>query len=142
MRDGGVTRRRGYLLVATLVGALAIYILRLAASAPTLVCQGGANTLVEREARLRMARVAHQLDIYRQGHGELPQDLDQARLGEVTDPWGRPLRYTRVGDDDYLLFSVGQDGEADTKDDVRRDPSLDADLDREVLAEANQRRSQ
>lgn len=137
-----MTRRRGYLLVATLVGALAIYVLWLAASAPTLVSQGGANTLVEREARLRMARVAHQLDIYRQGHGELPQDLDQAGLGEVTDPWGKPFRYKRVGEDEYLLFSVGQDGEADTKDDVRRDPSLDADLDTEVLAEADQRTTQ
>jgi hypothetical protein len=135
------TRRRGYLLVATLAGALAIYVVWLVASAPTLVSQGGADTLVEREARLRMARVAHELEIYRRSHGELPQDLDQAGLGEVADPWGKPLRYKRVGEEDYLLFSVGQDGEADTKDDVRRNASLDADVDTEVLAEADQRRT-
>ena len=134
------TRRRGYLLVATLAGALAICVVWLVASAPRLVSQGGANTLVEREARLRMARVAHELDVYRRSHGELPQELDQAGLGEVTDPWGKPLRYKRVGEEDYLLFSVGQDGEADTKDDVRRDASLDADLDTEVVAEADQRK--
>jgi hypothetical protein len=135
-----MTRRRVHLFVATLIGAVAIYVSWLIASSPTLVSQEGANMLVAREARLRMAHVAHQLDLYLRDHAVLPEDLDEAGLGEVTDPWGRSLRYQRLAEDEYLLFSVGPDGQANTKDDLRRDPSLDADLDAQVLAEAGQHR--
>ena len=118
------TKGRVYLLVFTILGALAIYVAWLLVSAPTLVSQGGANSLVEQEVRLRMARVAHQLDAYRHDHGELPQDLDQAALGKITDPWGGPFHYKRSTDDEFVLFSAGPDGKANTKDDIRRDRSL------------------
>ena len=135
------TKGRVYLLVFTLLGALAICVTWLLVSAPTLVSQGGANSLVEQEVRLRMARVAHQLNAYRHEHGEFPQDLDQAAVGEITDPWGRPFHYKPSADDDFVLFSVGPDGEANTSDDIRRDRSLDADFDAQVLAEADQQKA-
>lgn len=138
-----MTRRRTYLLVAALMSALAICALWLVASAPRLISQGGANALVEREVRLRMARVAQQLDVYLRVHGELPQNLEQAGIGEIADPWGRSLRYKRLGGDDYLVFSVGPDGEPDTRDDVRREgTSLDYEVDSQLLGEAYERGTQ
>jgi len=63
-------------------------------------------------ARIRMARLALALSLYRKDKGEYPDSLDvlvSEYLPEVqTDPFdGRPIRYIRKGEG-YVLYSVGE----------------------------------
>ena len=69
------------------------------------------------QAELRMLLCALALRCYRLDHGELPPalaDLVPEYLAEVpVDPFsGRPLVYRRQ-DGEYLLYSVGPDGQDD-----------------------------
>lgn len=83
-------------------------------------------------AREHTQQIANAVQLYWYVHGEYPSHdeglsaLSQPKNGKAIlplaprDPWGREFRYRRPGidDDEFDVFSLGPDGEANTSDDT------------------------
>lgn len=105
------------LLSAHLVTAMMLYKGRCQASAKA----PHAQDIVLTEKLIASTR--SELARYQAYHGRLPGSLEVLiEEGFVVyapaDAWGKPLQYFLTGEDTYLLFSVGPDGQALSPDDI------------------------
>ena len=82
------------------------------------------------EAMEEMRRIETAITVYMAENGELPDSLNDVRLGNLKDPWGNPYEYLRIKggnkglgelrknrslvpvNSDYDLYSKGKDGKS------------------------------
>jgi hypothetical protein len=92
---------------------------------------GAARAAETQDTRQKLEQVGAALDRYALDHSRYPDaaSLEEAQSALVpsytpslprTDGWGRPLRL-RSGEQNFVVSSDGQDGAADTGDDLRRE---------------------
>lgn len=137
MQEHRRCRRKGLTLVELVV--VMVILVLLASIATTIVIrriEDGRRT----KAIMDIKAMEQALDLYKADTGNYPtteQGLDALiippstppvpakwngpylRQRQVpTDPWGYPYEYASDGED-YVLFSVGKDGQPETEDDVR-----------------------
>ena len=80
------------------------------------------------EIRSRFQSVGQAIELYRTNRGDLPATLNDllpegaVTEGMLVDPWEQPLRYEII-DGKYRLWSVGEDGENGTDDDIEYEDS-------------------
>ena len=90
------------------------------------------NRALITEAMEEMRRIETAITVYMAENGELPDSLNDVRLGNLKDPWGNPYEYLRIKggnkglgelrknrslvpvNSDYDLYSKGKDGKSQT----------------------------
>jgi general secretion pathway protein G len=136
-RRAALRRRRGFTLIEVLL-VLAILVILAGLSVVAIAnVQGNANN---RLAKGQVSSLQNTMDIYKLDVGTYPStavglnalvappsDLKNPNKWKgpyitngtlPTDPWGNPYQYELLGPRQYKIFSVGEDGEPNTADDV------------------------
>ena len=73
--------------------------------------------------KVNMGQLEKAVEFYVTAEGSVPADLKElfaSRFvgGDVSDAWGRPIRYEKLSDSGFRLTSAGPDGRLGTKDDI------------------------
>ncbi|MFC2168551.1 type II secretion system protein GspG [Acidobacteriota bacterium] len=81
------------------------------------------DTAKEQATRINLKAFQKEIVSFILMHGRSPENLKQLPqsamlLIEDTDAWGIPVRYKRISDDSFQLFSAGSDREFGTADDI------------------------
>ena len=96
---------------SALTGALvAVVALLSAALGVALKLPGQRERLKRHHAHEQLRAEAALIADWQQAHGRLPDSLAELPGAPTMDPWGRPFRYTRMGDR-YSLLLGGLEGE-------------------------------
>jgi len=118
---------RGFLAILIMAMAVVYFVLFLRPGK-----EGGSaiETQVERFGRTKVeltkvniGQLEKAVEFYITTEGSPPADLKELYAsrfvtGDVSDAWGRPLRYERLSDSGFRLTSAGPDGRFGTKDDI------------------------
>ena len=72
------------------------------------------------QARLDIRQLSNQVDTFylEASPKRLPESLSELGADVPKDPWGNDYMYKKKSSTDYVIFSVGPDGQAGTLDDV------------------------
>jgi DNA-binding GntR family transcriptional regulator len=98
-------------LRSALTGALVLVVALLSAAlVVALKLPGQAERLKRHHAREQLRAESAAIEDWRRIHGRLPDSLAELAGVPAMDPWGRPFRYTRMGER-YALLLGGLDGE-------------------------------
>ena len=118
---------RGFLAILIMTMAVVYFVLFLK---PDKEGGSAVGTQVERFGRTKVdltkvniGQLEKAVEFYITTEGSPPADLKELYssrfvTGDVSDAWGRPLRYEKLSDSGFRLTSAGPDGTFGTKDDI------------------------
>jgi hypothetical protein len=120
---------RGFAIAGVILGALGscgfLPLIALAFIAPAvLVGLGLAGLYPPIAANIDMAQLNHEIAVYEEVTGALPESLDDLNLDAsrqdiLVDPWGNRYVYEQVaGTPGFRVLSTGPDGQLGTTDDI------------------------